>query len=44
MSKSVMHFCKGSLTLLRRQAGRIKNDDDVGRAVEIALSSLMSAA
>jgi hypothetical protein len=27
--------------LLRRQAGRIKSDDDVGRAVEIALSSLL---
>ena len=34
-------FLQRVAALLRRQAGRIKSDDDVGRAVEIALSSLL---
>jgi|RhiMetdeSRZDD1v2_1073273.scaffolds.fasta_scaffold39789_2 hypothetical protein len=34
-------FLQRVAALLRRQAGRFKSDDDVGRAVEIALSSLL---
>ena len=34
-------FLQRVAALPRRQAGRIKSDDDVGRAVEIALSSLL---